>query len=297
MNPFDMFGGDFNEMMAKLSGQLGGEGTDGIDGLGNLDDLNALAQQLGVHDLSDLQGELNPEDLSAVQQSMANAGVSEEELNAAAQELNAQLENGGLSALTQQMQGADYNNLMVSLSEQMQGNGFMGKMMKKLTKQFEEARQKTQEVTEMDTQALDALSDDDLIDAIAARMEREPFTEPADPIDYYTGTKRIFYIVHTFMWEMDEGGLSQYLVNNAEAAADLPAALEAIHADEIADMLRKFAADNGFALDSLSADSVEQYIELTAQYDFDSWEDAYYRTEPPIGECLANYCRAHLEDF
>jgi len=283
MNPFDMLGGDLSEMMEQLNAQMNAEGID----------MNALAQQFGGQDFAGLQGQLNPDDMVAVRQSMEEAGVSEDELNEAAAELNQRLADGNLSELTQQMEGADFNNMMISLTEQMQG-GFMGKLMQKMMKKLEKAMPNAEDDEE--TPLID-LDDDHLIEALAKRMEQEPFTEPADPIDYYTGTKRVFYIVHTFMWEMDEGGLSQYLVNNPDAAADLPAALDTVHADEIAALLRKFAADNGFALDSFSAESVEKYVELTKQYDFDSFDDAYYRADPPITESLAAYCRAHLEEF
>ena len=303
MNPFDMLGGDLSKMMEQLSGQLGGEDAEGLDlealaqqfgGAGAESfDPDALAAQFGGQEVSGLDNQIAPEDIQRVRESMEEAGISEDELNAAAEEFNAQMGNVDLSNLTQQLGGADFNNLMIGLTEQMQG-GFMGKLMQKMMKKFEKAMPNSEEEAPVQ---LDQLDDDDLLEALQYRQEREKFDPPADPLDVYTGVKRVFYIVRLFMMEMDEGGLSQYLVNEPAGAAELETMLRTVHADEIADLLHRFLEENGIAPDSLSAESVEAYMKLERQYDFDSFDDAYYRAEPPIGESLAAYCRAHLEEF
>lgn len=283
MNPFDMLGGDLSKMMEQFGAQMDAEGVD----------MEALAQQLGQQAPEDLQEQWNADDIEQMRASMRDAGVSDEDLNEAASEINQWIENGTLGDVTQQMEGADFNNLMISLTEQMQG-GFFGKLVQKAMKRIERAMPGADPDEAI---PLEEMDDDDLLEALKIRQDQEKFDEPADPIDYYTGVKRVFYIVHTFMWEMDCGGLSQYLVNNPEAAADLPAALDTIHADAIAKLLRDFLAENGIAPDSLRAEDVPAYVELTKQYDFDSFDDAYYRADPPLGETLAAYCRAHLEEF
>lgn len=288
MNPFDMFGGDLGKMLEQLGEQMGEEG---------IGDADAVAQQLGGENFADLQNQLSEGDMQAVRESMTEAGISEDELNEAAAELNQNLGNLNLGDLTSQMGGADFNNLMIGITEQMQ-SGMMGKLMQKMMgkamKKFEKAAADSDEEEET---PLDQLDDDDLLDALQFRQENEKFDAPADPMDVYTGVKRTFYIVRAFMTEMDEGGLSQYLVNEPAGAKELEAELRTVHADEIADLLHKFLADNGIEPGSLSAESVQAYIELVKEYDFEAFDDAYYRADPPINESLAAYCRAHLEEL
>ncbi len=268
MGIFDMLNGDFGKLMENLADQL---------------------KESGLFDNAQLDPEQLNNAAAQAEEMLSESGISDEEFSAAAAQAQQQLAGGMFS-------GVDFNNAMIALNEQLESGGLNDM----LSGMMEQMRSRCDEYTNLKEEELGTLDDETLYEAIRARLEREPFDEPADPFDVYTGAKRVFYIIDNFYQELSEGGLCQYLVNLPNEAPFLPDALKEAGAANRAHMLEGFLEEAGISLDALDAfhaDSEQAYLEIEGKYPFDEIDDALYDTSPQLNILLAQYARAHLAEF
>lgn len=80
----------------------------------------------------------------------------------------------------------------------------------KILKTIREERKRNSAYCQMTTEDLAALSDEELSEALIARMLHEEGNMSADEcLEVFQGAKRIFYIVNYFDMEIQNGGLCQ----------------------------------------------------------------------------------------
>jgi len=111
---------------------------------------------------------------------------------------------------------------------------------------------------------------------------------------------RTFYILSTYDMEMQCGGLCQFFVNSSrDLAPYVEEALETVGAQEHRELYSGFISDNKiniWDLKSFEIQSIRQYAERFARYDFDSFDDAYYKL-PPLYDDLVQWVRDHIDIF
>lgn len=157
-------------------------------------------------------------------------------------------------------------------------------MIFKIAKMIYEERKKDKRYCQMTISDLKALSSDEFLEALSARiLQEEGHMDVEESLVYFEGAKRIFFIVDYFDMEIQDGGLCQFFVNSSRKVAPyIIEALEEINAVRYKELLEKFICDNRLE-----------------RYPFDEFDEAYcelYEIEP-LNMFLENYCRRHIADF
>ena len=156
----------------------------------------------------------------------------------------------------------------------------------------------------MSTQDLKNLDNEELRDAISERMMKEAGRlEVKQCLEYFTGAKRVFYIVSLYEAEVSTDSLCRFLVGPGRSAAPhILGALTEIHASRHADLVRKFTDKNGIDLNDLSDLEIESswdYEERKSRFPFDEFDEkfrALYDKES-INSRLIQYVRNHIDQF
>lgn len=111
--------------------------------------------------------------------------------------------------------------------------------------------------------------------------------------------------VINFDFEIQNGGLSQYLINEEdEYIANILDYLRMVGAEEQATLLETFMTENDIEFKSVESNSVEESIEFEQSKPFDKFNDAYMEIYIPEGEhepylsfCIIDYIQENIEDF
>ena len=111
---------------------------------------------------------------------------------------------------------------------------------------------------------------------------------------------RTVYILSVFDMEIQNGGLCQFFVNSSDSLASyVDECLETVKAQEHRELFAEFVTDNNIDLenlDSFEANDVDEYIEQTKRYDFDSYDDKYSQLKP-LQDYLVSYIKANISKF
>ncbi len=156
--------------------------------------------------------------------------------------------------------------------------------------------------TQMSTEELSVLNDEELFSAISDRVDDEIYY--ADDIKSALANankqKQVFYTAYWYEAEVNNGGLCQYFANSSNLTAPyLSETLEIIGAKEHKENFDKFVKDNNIDVNDLSmfeSDDVDEYIEKTELLDFDKFDEKFYELEP-IQDYLVKYARENIEKF
>ena len=156
---------------------------------------------------------------------------------------------------------------------------------------------KAKQFRTMGKEKLLSLQDDKFYEAIECLCEDAVYDiqEPT-----LTKEQVLVYSLCRFEAEVNNGGLCQFFVNSSsECAPYISDALEVIGAAELRDIFIKFVEDNQIDVNDLSSfkvESVDEYIEQTKRYDFDSFDDQFYKDEN-IHQLIIEYARKHIEQI
>lgn len=111
--------------------------------------------------------------------------------------------------------------------------------------------------------------------------------------------------VINFDFEIQNGGLAQYLINeDDEYIANILDYLRIVGAEDQANLLETFMAENDIEFKSVETNSIEESIEFEKSKPFDEFDDAYMEIYIPEGEyepylnfLVINYIQDNIEDF
>lgn len=111
--------------------------------------------------------------------------------------------------------------------------------------------------------------------------------------------------VINFDFEIQNGGLAQYLINEEnEYIEKIVDYLRILGAEEQATLLETFMTENDIEFKSVETNSIEESIEFEKSKPFDKFNDAYMEIYIPEGEhepylnfLVINYIQDNIEDF
>ena len=94
--------------------------------------------------------------------------------------------------------------------------------------------------------------------------------------------------------------MCQFFVNSSrECAPFISAALTAVGDTEVKALFEGFVSENGIDIQNLSSfkiTSIDEYQQQTQRFDFDSFDDAFYKIDHLYSQIIA-YAKAHLEEI
>lgn len=140
-----------------------------------------------------------------------------------------------------------------------------------------------------------ALSDEEFFEAIACLCEDAVYDIKSSDIPQ---EQKLVYSLNRFEAEVNNGGLCQFFVNSSRACAPyISNALEAIGADDIKALYDSFITDNKIDVNDLSSfiiTSIDEFEAQTKRYDFDSFDDEFYKNEQ-FHHRVIEYSRKYID--
>lgn len=146
------------------------------------------------------------------------------------------------------------------------------------------------------------IPDDQLYEKVYLETLDLVFSYPNErtALNQISAEQRVFYIVSIYDMEVLNGGLCQFFSNSSQTLApELEECLEIVGAADHKALFADFVQKNQIDLEDLSsfrAYSVNEFIQQTQRFDYDSF-DADFVELPPLWEYLLTYVRAHPEVF
>lgn len=179
--------------------------------------------------------------------------------------------------------------------------GFIS-LLKEVRNSVKEMKEREQKYIAMSTEELAQLNDEELFEAVSARVDDAICTEDdiATEIESVNKEKRVFYSAYWYEAEVNNGGLCQYFTNSSRATAPyLSEALEIIGAIKHKEHFDKFIDDNNIDVNDLSmfeCEDVDEFEEKTKIFDFDKFDEKFYEIGS-IEEYLVKYARENIDKF
>jgi hypothetical protein len=132
-----------------------------------------------------------------------------------------------------------------------------------------------------------------IFDAVIKLIKDDDLKELSEP-------QKNFYLNQVLEAEVNNGGFSQYFLNNGEYAHETVDSLKAIGAEKTADLLQK--AINKFPKSKVPKDWDERYDRLEKIEDkddeiWDKFDDKFYDYEDNLNELNLNYIRENLDKW
>ena len=143
--------------------------------------------------------------------------------------------------------------------------------------------------------ALDMLElpDDEMIIELLILLDAEDF-------DSLNEAQKVVYTAAAFELEVLNGGVVQFLSNEAQFSAPYVCeAMEKLGAEEHLNLLQQDLEMNKVELNDLSVfitDDLEEFSKLYNQYDFQTFDDKYVNL-PSMPDYIRTYIQNHVEDF
>lgn len=152
--------------------------------------------------------------------------------------------------------------------------------------------QSYQDYIEMDSQQLSNLDDEELYEAVAAKIDNKYYYEEKELNKY----ERTFYEVDDLMLEYECGGFCQYLYNREDGKIEqLYNALNDIGADKLSKKLKTFIDDNG--INPIDFNSKSDYEALAKKYPFDELDKNIENDCKLLKILLIEYARKNVNNF
>lgn len=145
----------------------------------------------------------------------------------------------------------------------------------------------------MEVEDMLKLPDDEMISALLMQLGAEDF-------DSLNESQKVVYTTAALEMEVLNGGVVQFLSNEAQFAAPYVCeALEKLGAEEHLTLLQQAFEQNKVDINDLSAfitDDMEVFSKLYDLYDFESF-DSEYENLPSMPDYIRAYMQNHAEDF
>lgn len=154
----------------------------------------------------------------------------------------------------------------------------------------------------MSAEELACLSDEELYDAIIARIEKrvDSQVELEMGVKSLNSSQRLVFSLDWFIIEVENGGLCQFFVNSSRMIAPFVSDyMESVGAKEHKKLFDEFIGKNNINLYDLTFFDVnreEEYAEKAEKYPFDDFDNAFYELEP-LKTYLIKFIRENIEDF
>ncbi|MBR3979458.1 MAG: DUF4375 domain-containing protein [Oscillospiraceae bacterium] len=158
------------------------------------------------------------------------------------------------------------------------------------------------EMKQLHGEALLALSDDDLFEAVYFQnLDIAESAEDEDKeLEQFSGPRRTVYILSMFDMEIQNGGLCQFFVNSSSAVAPyVSESLRCVGANEHLNLFEEFITANNIDisnLESFKVSSIRGFKKQTKRFDFDAFDDAYYEL-PALQEKVVTYIKNNINEF
>ena len=154
---------------------------------------------------------------------------------------------------------------------------------------------KAKKIRAMSKEELLALSDEALFEAIECLCEDTVYDIKSSDIPQ---EQKLVYSLNKFEAEVNNGGLCQFFVNSSrDCAPYISDALEAIGSDDIKSLYDNFIASNNIDVNDLSSfiiTSIDEFEAQTKRYDFDSFDDSFYKNEA-FHQKVIDYSRKNID--
>lgn len=157
---------------------------------------------------------------------------------------------------------------------------------------------------DMSTEELAELSDDELYEAVSARIDDKisAYDDLNEGINSLTYTQKVFYSVSYLEMEVNNGGLCQFFVNSSRYVAPYVSEyMGVIGALDHKQLYDKFVTKYNIDLDAIASvkDSdrpIDYYNSLYQKYPFSEYDEAFVKLTP-LQTYLVKYVRDNLKDF
>ena len=167
---------------------------------------------------------------------------------------------------------------------------------------WDEYNKKVDSYRKMTLQELERLSDDELFEAIAARMQgiADAKESLADVLYGFNDSQLAFFSGMWYEGEVNNGGLCQFFVNSSSVIAPIISdVLRIIGAEDHEKLYSEFIRSNGIDVKDLSSFKIQAAEEFATQekrYPFDAFDFAFYQMKP-VQHYLTVFARAHLSEL
>lgn len=145
----------------------------------------------------------------------------------------------------------------------------------------------------MEVEDMLKLPDDEIISTLLMQLGAEDF-------DNLNESQKVVYTAAALEMEVLNGGMVQFLSNEAKSAAPYVCqALEKLGAEEHLSILQQMLEQNKVDLNDLSAfvtDDLEVFSKLYDQYDFEAFDSAY-EDLPSMPDLIRSYIQSHMDEF
>ena len=154
----------------------------------------------------------------------------------------------------------------------------------------------------MTAQELEALSDEELLNALRVRTEENANTSwnLGEGAAKLPEPQKVFFVLHCFYTELENGGLCRFFVNSTRNLAPLVSeSLAALGATMHQMLFDRFVQENEISPDYLIFFIItdeSQFAEKRAHYPFDDF-DVPYRQLPSLRDMLVSYAREHITEY
>lgn len=163
-------------------------------------------------------------------------------------------------------------------------------------------REFSQKAVVMDRAALWQLSNEELLNALLARMQAKTKDLTEDQaLAALSDAQRTLYVLKVFDEEIRAGGLLQFFVNDSrDLAPYISDALKAVKAEPYTDFFDDFIERHRIDLTDLTSfkiDDLSEYELNIGRYPFDDFDGAFYyeNLKNPLERFLVLYARDHLD--
>lgn len=149
---------------------------------------------------------------------------------------------------------------------------------------------------------LRGITDAELYEMVSSKIMEmtDRYADETEILENLGPLYRTFYILANYDMEMQCGGLCQFFVNpSRDLAPYVEEALETVSAKDHRALYSEFISDNKinvWDLESFKIQSIRQYAEQFARYDFETFDDAYYELQP-LYNYLIQWVRDHIDEF
>ena len=151
----------------------------------------------------------------------------------------------------------------------------------------------------MSPEELSSLSDEKLLEAVVARIEKkmDKYGELSLGFEALSQPEKLVFAIDYYTLELDNGGLCQFFVNSSRIAAPYVSEyLGTLGATDHKALYDAFVLNNGIDLNDLSSfniDDASEYLRLYESYPFEEYDGAFYQL-PHLNTYLVKYVRAHV---
>ena len=157
---------------------------------------------------------------------------------------------------------------------------------------------------DMSTEELSALSDDELYEAVIARLDHKinEYDDMQEGINSLSYKQKVVYSVSYLEMEVNNGGLCQFFVNSSRYVASYVSEyMDVIGAIDHKNLYDGFVKKYNINLNSIASVTylerpTNYYNKLYWKYPFSEYDEAFVKITP-LQDYLVKYIRANISEF